>query len=162
MKLLSKKKGYTIVELIVGILISLMVIAYAISTSFFIKSRYSGLSEDYINSIDYIRLKNDLTQCFEDSEEIEAVDSVFVFRFKGSRIVKYSFLRTSILRNQNNSVDTFYFNVLNLSYSNKPKTNLVSELQVEIDLKAKQKFNFTKEYPVDIFVKNFILNNKEE
>ena len=154
MRWLSRVKGYTITELIVAMLISGMVITYAISTSFFVKERYANQTEGYFSTIDFIRVKHDLTRCFEESDEIFLNDSTLVFRFKHAAFVSYLFQDSIIIRKQQSITDTFNIYTTNFYPRLKPETILVSEIHVGVKTKSEVRLSFFKDYPMDIFIRN--------
>lgn len=156
MKWLSRVNGYTITELIVAMLISGMVITYSISTSFFVKERYSIQSDGYFNTMDFIRIKHDLTRCFDESDEIYFSDSTLTFRFKNANVVTYRFQDSITLRNQHNFTDTFYISTTNILPVFKPETPLLAEIHVGFTVKTETRVSLFKHYPIDIFIRNHI------
>jgi prepilin-type N-terminal cleavage/methylation domain-containing protein len=154
MKLISKVKGYTLLELSVGLMLSAIVIAYALSTGLFFKARFSAAAAEHFKTIDFIRFNSDLDRNMFESEEVLFEDSILVFKYLRKETVRYFFSDTIIIRRNISSIDTFHIQIARLDVEYKPQTNLVTTIELTLMVHTPKSFLYQKDYPIAVCIHN--------
>jgi prepilin-type N-terminal cleavage/methylation domain-containing protein len=157
-KLYLTINGYTLTELMVGMVISVMVIAFALANGMFFSNRYSYFTQSYMNTIDLVQLKADLERGVQNAEAVFVSDSTLTFQYIGRNPVSFTFSNEFVLRKVDLSVDTIKIRTQNLMTEIKPSTNLVSSFSLTINVSKPNRYIFTKEYPVATLVRYYISN----
>lgn len=160
MKQRTSIKGYTLAEVIIGMLISIMVVGFALSTSFFIKSRYTSLSGGYLVALDFIRLKDDLVRNFEESDEVFYADSTLTFSYVNKATIHYLLRENYMIREQTGVLDTFNLTPKGVLFKCKPETELITEFVLRVGANSDKDIYLYKYYPIDVFMQN-ITRGKE-
>ncbi len=157
MKLLGKLNGYTLVELIVGLMISALVLLYAATMGNFFSASHSNTSEAYLKTIDFIAFKADFDRSFTEAITITNRDSSIIFSFpnKEEEIV-YHLNNEGIVRKQGITIDTLDVKLLGFTYNLKPSTQLIERVTLTLKVHKEHTFVFIKEYSANIIMNNFM------
>lgn len=149
-------KGYTLTELMVGMIISVMVIAFALANGMFFSNRYSFFAKGYMNTIDFVQLKADLERSMQNSTEVFAADSTLTFYFVNSSPVSFRFSSEYTLRKYESTTDTIKIPTSFFTFEVQQNSTLVSSFSIIINVSKPNRYTFSKEYPVATMVRNYI------
>lgn len=161
MKLLGKLDGYTLVELIVGLMISALVLLYAATMGHFFSARHSNTTDGYLRTIDFITFKADFERSFIEANTIVASDTSVTFNYLKKEEVVYHFNNENLIRKQGVTIDTLEVKMLKFTYSLKPSTRLVESVSLALKVHKEYTFYFKKEYPANILVGHFMESRED-
>jgi prepilin-type N-terminal cleavage/methylation domain-containing protein len=157
----TKFKAFTLVELLVGMIISALVISFCYSAYTIIYKQFLNYKNIKTQLVNAMQLNTILTTDFITSESVFYNEDKLVLNSLDKSFLIYSFNDGYILRTQNETTDTFKLvaDEFKISYLSEISSFLVNEISFDATvLNEKEHFNFYKNYSAETAIT--IIQNK--
>ena len=163
---MKKIKAFTLLELLIGMIISTLVVGFSVMSYFIIYEQYLNYKSVKHTISDVMLMNMVIASDFTNAQTISDVDdNELIFNDDNDTLIHYHFSPEFITRQENEIIDTFKIAVNNrlpvflLEKDNEP-TNLVSAFSFDAKVLGEtEHFNFTKNYAADVIINNSYVNN---
>jgi len=158
-----KLSAFTLLELLIGMIISSIIITIGYSSYSIINKQFSSYKLYRTELVEIANLNSEIEKEFSDSEFVLRNQNQLTFKHKDSREVKFEFNEHFILRNEMQAIDTFWVNNKNYTFGFLDNSEIfVSTFSFNSNLIGEDVFlNFEKKYSSDILIKNDLNKSAE-
>ena len=122
---MKKLKAFTLLELLIGMIISSIVIAIGYASYNMIYKQYLLYKSYRTELVEFAGLNSELHNNFYNSERVKAKETSLFFEFKNEKEIVFEFNDEFILRKEKESIDTFKVNVLNYKFFLQNESNII-------------------------------------
>lgn len=163
---MKKIKAFTLLELLIGMIISTLVVGFSMMSYFIIYEQYLNYKSVKQTISDVMLMNTVIASDFTNAQTITAIDNNELnFNNENNTTIQYHFASEFITRQEDQIIDTFKIALNNklpvflLEKENEP-TNLLSTFSFDAKVLGEtEHFNFTKNYAADVIINNLNGNN---
>lgn len=161
---MQKVRAFTLLELLVGMIISSIVIGFCYMSYSIIYKQYLNYKILRKEIVETIQLNSILNTGFVNAETVEFNSNRLVFNSQNGSQLQYDFTNNFIIRKDREVIDTFKLaatNVIAKDYMESEQSAMAIINDFAFDAKIAGEtvhFHFTKNYSAEILVNNSILN----
>lgn len=149
---MKKLRAFTLIELLIGMIISSIVIGFGYAAYSLIYKQYLGYKNVKERLVETAQLNQILSNDLLNAENISFDENTLSLLKKNPNILQYQFLDTLILRKENEVTDTFRISPVNIQTTFLLRDNKTFLKQFSFDADAlgeKEHFTFTKNYSAE-------------
>ncbi len=160
---MKKIAAFTLIELLIGMIISSIVIAFGYSAYTLIYKQYNNYKEIKEKMMEVTQLHEALNTDFHTVEMISFHENTLTF-YKKEYPLEYIFSDEWIIRKERDVADTFRVAATEVHHTQRfPENGLfVQQFSFEVDiLKEKEYFNFVKNYTAESLMNYQALNKNQ-
>ena len=160
---MQKIKAFTLLELLVGMIISSLVIGFCFMSYFIIYKQYLNYRTTKQVISDVVLLNTVICSDFTKSNRITAVnENELILDYENKQVINYHFTPEFIIRKADETTDTFKINSSNcipvyITDMENEKLSLITVFSFDTNVFGEQEhLNFTKNYGADVIINESI------